>query len=189
MKLASLRAVTPPASLDHVRVAAGGTLSHARASGHDARMATQAHHFPPPAKLEVGGYALDAVALEYDDETGALDFRLQLGGGLCIYWALPAAKDDRLRLALVDGAAFTVDEPVLTADPFVADLPRLEWDGEDRPLGPGRRLKRLALELTAAPPGYRCEATVALHGAPDEVVVLAWSGSNPGGAAPPPRSS
>ena len=152
-------------------------------------MATKAYHFPPPAKLEVGGYELDAVALEYDDATGALDFRLHLGGGLCIYWALPAARDDRLRLALVDGAAFTVDEPEVIADPFVGDLPRLAWDGAGKPLGPGRRLKSLALELTAAPPGYRCEVTVSLDGAPDEVVVFRWAGTNPPGTASPPRTS
>lgn len=152
-------------------------------------MATRAWHFSPPAKLEVGGYELDAVALEYDDATGALDFRLVLGGGLCIYWALPAAKGDRLRLALVDGAAFTVDEPVLTADPFVGDLPRLAWDGEGRALGPGRRLQTLAVELTATPPGYRCEVNVAVDGAPDEVVVFTWAGPNPPGLAPPPRTS
>lgn len=152
-------------------------------------MATQAYHFPPPSKLEVGGYDLDAVALEYDDGTGALDFRLHLGMGLGISWALPAAKDDRLRLALVDGAAFWVDEPVLTADPFVGELPRLEWDGANRPLGPGRRLKTLALELKADPPGYRCEVNVAVDGAPDELVVFRWAGTNPPGAVASPKSS
>lgn len=154
-------------------------------------MAIRAHHFAPPGKEKpaVGEYDLDAFAVEYDDETGALDFRFHLGQGLAIFWALPAGKNDRLRLPLVDGAAFTVDEPVLYADPFVADLPRLEWSGLSLPVGLERRLRKVAVELSSAPPRYRCELTVSADGGPDEVVVFAWAGASPppGPEAPKPR--
>ncbi|HNN92033.1 MAG TPA: hypothetical protein PKI03_07185 [Pseudomonadota bacterium] len=36
----------------------------------------------------------------------------------------------RLRLVHVDGAAYTVDEPTLCADPFQFDLPATTWAGE-----------------------------------------------------------
>ena len=64
----------------------------------------------PAQRMHVDGYDLDALAIEYDAEARSLDFRLELGKGLGIYWAVPAAEGDRLRLWHVDGAAYTVDE-------------------------------------------------------------------------------
>ncbi|MEW6432168.1 MAG: hypothetical protein AB1730_11735 [Myxococcota bacterium] len=125
--------------------------------------------------------------MEYDDETGALDFRFELGQGLAIFWATTAGRNDRLRLALADGAAFTVEEPVLYADP--ADFPRLEWTGLSLPVGLERRLRRVAVEVSSAPPRHRRELTVSADGGPDEVVVFAWTGRYPppGPEAPMPR--
>lgn len=122
----------------------------------------------------MGGYELDAVTLEYDDASDALDFRLELGSGMSILWALAAAPHDRLRLVLVDGAAFSVAEPELWEDPFVGELPRLEWPGDARPLGPGRTLRRLALELSAQPPRYRCEVAVTHDDGREVLHVFAW---------------
>ena len=80
------------------------------------------------SRLRCGDYDLDAVVVELDG--GTLDFRFELGQGLGIFWALPAGEGDRLRLAHVDGAAYTVDEPTLCADPFQFDLPATTWAGE-----------------------------------------------------------
>lgn len=109
----------------------------------------------PPARLHCGDYDLDRLIVELDDDD--LDFRLELGMGLAIYWALPAAPGDRLRLAMVDGAAFHVDEPVLEADPFVFDLARTSWSGELGQLHDGSTVVRVTIEATAKPAAYRCE--------------------------------
>ncbi len=92
-------------------------------------MATRTHRFKPPTKCNVGGYELDAFVVEENDETGELDFRLELGRELFIYWALPAAKDDRLRLVLVDCAVAEVDTG-LVEDPFVGALPSTTFAGQ-----------------------------------------------------------
>src|SRR4029453_4496862 len=52
-------------------------------------VSAQAAHLRPERKIEVCGYDLDAVAVEYDDDEGKFDFRFELGQGLGIYWALP----------------------------------------------------------------------------------------------------
>jgi len=109
-----------------------------------------------PAGVDRGEYDLDAFVIEQVDD-GAIDFRFELGRGLGIYWALPAARGDRLRLFEVDGAAYTVDEPVLTKDPFVFDFPRRAWTGE---LGAIHDGPVTAVAIEVAGDTYRCEVTV-----------------------------
>lgn len=109
----------------------------------------------PAARLQCGGYDLDRLVVELDD--AELDFRFELGMGLAIYWALPAAPGDRLRLVMVDGAAFHVDEPVLEADPFVFDLARTSWSGELGQLHDGSIVVRVSIEATTRPAAYHCE--------------------------------
>lgn len=109
--------------------------------------------------IRVGEYDLDAVAIEYDPDTNRFDFRLELGSGLGIYWALPAGPNDRLRLFHVDGAAYTVDEPELIEDPFVCDLD-LEWTGtlaEIEKLDTEEDLVSVRIRATSNPATYRCE--------------------------------
>lgn len=84
------------------------------------------------------------------DESADFDFRFELGQGLGIFWALPAGQGDRLRLLHVDGAAYTVDEPELYADPFVAELPRMTFESNGQPI------KSVSIELHADPPSYSC---------------------------------
>lgn len=109
------------------------------------------HRFRLPSenKPQVGGYDLDAFVIE-EDEHGDFDFRFELGRGLGIYWALPAALGDRLRLFHVDGAAYTVDEPELFADPFVAEVPRMTFESEGKPI------KSVSIELHEKPASYSC---------------------------------
>jgi hypothetical protein len=129
----------------------------------------------PPAGTRCGGYDLDAFVIEQVDDH-AIDFRFELGNGLGIYWALPANAGDRLRLFEVDGAAYTVDEPVLHADPFVFDLPRLAWIGELGTLHGGVLVTAIAIEVAASPATYRCEIT--LRDSPTEqerAMHLEWS--------------
>lgn len=125
----------------------------------------------PPAGTRCGEYDLDAFVVEQVDDR-AIDFRFELGSGLGIYWALPVDAGERLRLLEVDGAAYTVDDPVLHADPFVFDLPRLAWTGELGTLAGSAMVTTIAVEATASPASYRCEIT--LRGAP--ALVLAWTG-------------
>jgi hypothetical protein len=47
-------------------------------------MTVHAAHLRPDRNIELGGYALDAVAIEYDDEDSKFDFRFELGQGLGI---------------------------------------------------------------------------------------------------------
>lgn len=68
-----------------------------------------------------------------------------------MYWAIPAGLGGRLRLFLVSATvAYEVDPPELEADPFVADLGPLTFDG---PQGP---IHSVTVELTAQPPSYLC---------------------------------
>ena len=76
----------------------------------------------------LGGYDLDAVTLETDDDGRAIDFRLELGRGLDIYWVVPIEPNGRLRLIHVDCAVAHID-PELLEDPCRVDLPALEWPG------------------------------------------------------------
>src|SRR5690606_1657593 len=74
-------------------------------------MPTRAIRLKPRQPTTLGDYALDHVTVELGEDETQRDFRLELGLDLGIYWALPAARHDRLRLAHVDGAAYHVDEP------------------------------------------------------------------------------
>lgn len=109
------------------------------------------HRFRLPSanKPRLGGYDVDAFVIE-EDEAGDFDFRFELGMGLGIYWALPAALGDRLRLFHVDGAAYTVDEPELYEDPFVAAFGPRTFEGNGAPI------QSVTVELTEQPPGYVC---------------------------------
>jgi hypothetical protein len=127
----------------------------------------------PKTPLRVGDYDLDAFAIECD-ERGGLDFRLELGAGLGIFWALPAERNDRLRLAHVDGAAYHVDEPELIADPWAPDLPRLAWRGDLGQLGEGRTLVEASFESSATPPRYRCELVERDAGGQQQRHEFAW---------------
>ena len=60
----------------------------------------------------------------------------------------------------VDGAAYTVDEPELVADPWIGDLPRIEWRGELKTFRDGARLLGVSVEARSEPPWYRCKIVV-----------------------------
>ena len=136
----------------------------------------RAVHLRPPSPVSCGDYDLDAVAIEIDDDGSGLDFRLELGLGLGIYWALPAARGGRLRLAHVDGAAYTLDEPELVADPFIADLPLQTWQGDLATFGDGSTLTLVAVEATASPGWYRCIVRRRTAGGKDAETVFEWRG-------------
>ena len=105
------------------------------------------HRFrPPEPKPQVGDSDLDAFVID-EDEAGDFDFRFELGMGLGIFWALPAGLGDRLRLLHVDGAAYTVDEPELYADPFVANFGPITFEENGM---------SVTVELTESPPSYVC---------------------------------
>lgn len=123
-------------------------------------MNVQAVHLRPDRKIDLGGYDLDAVAVEYYDDESRFDFRFELGQGLGIYWALPIERNGRLRLAHVDGAAYTIDEPILIADPWICDAPRLEWRGDLKTFADGTKLVAVAVEAKAQPAWYRCVIVV-----------------------------
>ena len=120
----------------------------------------RAAHLRPERKIELCGYDLDAVAIEYDEKTGQFDWRFELGRGLGIYWALPIERNGRLRLLHVDGAAYTVDEPELIDDPWTCDVTRLEWRGELATFPDGAQLLSVLLEAKAVPAWYRCSIVV-----------------------------
>ncbi len=126
----------------------------------------------PPSKLACGTCDLDAFVIELDDDS--LDFRFELGAGLSILWALPAALGDRLRLIHVDGAAYWVDEPSVWEDPFVFDLPRTEWGGELGTLHDGSTVLAVSIAATATPASYRCEVVRRLATGEVEQRTFAW---------------
>lgn len=129
-------------------------------------MSIRAYSFKPPPRTSAGNYDLDAFVVEEDDR-GSLDFRFELGSGLGIYWALPAAPNYCLRLLHVDGAAYTVDEPELIDDPWACQLPQLRWGGLSTPLTGGRTLLSVSIEVT--PHSYRCVLEL-----DTEARVLSW---------------
>jgi len=123
-------------------------------------MSVQCARFRLEQKPVLGSYDLDAIAVEYYADTGMFDFRFELGQGLGIYWALPIERNGRLRLMHVDGAAYTVDEPELVADPWICDLPRTEWRGELATFRDGTKLLGVTVEARAEPAWYRCQIVV-----------------------------
>ena len=139
-------------------------------------MSVRAHRFTPPVPLSLGGYAFDAFVVEDDDDAPHLSFRFELGRGLGIYWALPAGPNDRLRLVHVDAAAHTVDEPVVIEDPWVCELPRLEWPGQLIPLAGGVRLVSVAIEMHEQPPSYQGDFFVETAKGYWERICLSWKG-------------
>ena len=132
----------------------------------------------PPHPVVLGEYDLDAFAVEYAPGHAHLDFRFELGAGLGIYWAVPAARGGRLRLWHVDGAAYDVDEPRLLADPWIGGPTQIRWEGDLASLGDGRTLVSVDVECTVLPAGYRCR--LGIRGADQrvEVVMFAWPGDS-----------
>lgn len=126
----------------------------------------------PRPHLKCGEYDLDAFAVELNDED--LDFRFELGRGYMIYWALPAAHGDRLRLALVDCAVMEIDEPTIEADPFVFDFPRIEWSGELGTLHDGSMVTRVVVEVSVEPPTYRCEVNLRSATGETQTKLFSW---------------
>ena len=143
-------------------------------------MTLQVARVRPEQKIDLGGYDLDAIAIEYDDDAhmfefrNAYDFRCELGSGLGIFWALPIERNGRLRLAHVDGAAYTLDEPILIADPWIYDLPRLEWRGELKTFDDGTQLVAVAVEARSQPAWYRCELVVHSERGTQELICFEW---------------
>jgi hypothetical protein len=74
-------------------------------------------------------YEVDALAFEFDSAGEGIAWRLELGRGLDIYWALPTETYDRLRLVHVDSAVSFIEEPSLVADPWLATVRTLRWTG------------------------------------------------------------
>lgn len=138
-------------------------------------MTSRAHRFKPPVPLSLGGYDFDAFVVASGDALH-LDFRFELGRGLGIFWALPAGRNDRLRLLHVDGAAYTVDEPVLMQDPWVCELPRLEWLAQHISIEGGGRLVAVAIEMHAQPPSYQCDFVTETTSGRLERICLGWKG-------------
>lgn len=139
-------------------------------------MSLQTIRLKPPQPVSLQGYDLDAVAIEYEPSTGNFDFRLELGQGLNIYWALPAAPNDRLRLIHVDSAVMFVEEPSLVDDPFVGEL-QLRFEGALATLKDESELLSVELTISTHPPAYTCG--ISTQGGPKKLhrtVVLAWTG-------------
>jgi len=126
-------------------------LAHAAAIEHVQRIVAAFERAPATLRLRpakpttCGAYTLDALFVDQD-----LDFRLELGAGTMIYWALPVARNDRLRLVLVDSAVMAVDAELIE-DPFVCDL-ELSWRGDLACLAEGD-VTRVSIEIT--PRSYR----------------------------------
>ncbi len=133
----------------------------------------------PPRQVAVGDYALDGIEIELGEDETDLTFRLLLGQGLGIYWALPASRNGRLRLAHVDGAAYHLPEPELVADPWCCDVPLLEWDGEIGQLGNGRTLIGIRFEAALQPAAYRCELVTRRGGNEALVTRFTWCADDP----------
>jgi hypothetical protein len=134
---------------------------------------------PPPQTITLDTYGVKAVTTraEYDVdefvvEVGEdVDFRFKLGWSYCIYVALPAARNDRLRLVLVDCAVMYVEQSV-EEDPFVCDLSR-EWHGELAILRDGDVLTSVAIEITQR--SYRFRAEIRSESGTVRVVERAWT--------------
>lgn len=127
----------------------------------------------PPSPVRCDDFDLDAVVIEHDPAHG-FAFRLVLGRGYDIFWAVPAAANDRLRLIHVDAAVYHVDEPTLHADPYTTDLPRMRWDDVDHDLRGGGTVVGVECEASAAPGAYRCAVTVRAEDGTTTTTTLAW---------------
>jgi hypothetical protein len=135
----------------------------------------RALHLKPDPPLKLGEYDLDAFAVEYTDDGSELDFRLELGLSYDIFWALPAAEHDRLRLAHVDAAVYHVDEPTLLLDPYTCDVAKLRWDGELATLANGSTIVSVFFTAATSPASYRCEIGVRTAHGETLVRVFAWA--------------
>jgi len=166
--LAELATPVPPFSSGHrMRTKlAPGTKHELRAHLERVRRAIEpvgpiaTWRMPLRPPLDVGDRQLDAFVVEHQAGTDHLDFRLEIGDGLSILWALPAARDDRLRLVHVDGAAYELEEPELVLDPWSADLAPLVWEGELAHIDASRTLVRVAFTMASAPARYRCDIRI-----------------------------
>jgi hypothetical protein len=129
----------------------------------------------PDAPLKLGDHDVDAFAVEYTDDGSYLDFRVELGCGYDIFWALPAAAHDRLRLFHVDAAVYHVDEPTLHCDPYTCDVPELRWEGELAKLANGSAIVSVSFTATSSPGSYRCAIGVRAASGETTVRVFAWA--------------
>lgn len=67
-----------------------------------------------------------------------------------------AARNHRLRLALVDSAVTTIDEPELVEVPFECDL-RLAWHGDLASLADGSVVTSVAIEIAQRSYHFRAD--------------------------------
>ncbi len=132
----------------------------------------------PEAPTKCGEYDLDALVVE-EGAAGDLDFRLELGQGTMIHWALPAARNDRLRLVLVDSAVAAIEDRVLVEDPFACDL-KLAWQGELARLPDGGVVTSVALDIVGR--SYRFRADIRETTGAHRVIALEHHRSMIGGA-------
>ncbi|MBP9111450.1 MAG: hypothetical protein KBF88_01520 [Polyangiaceae bacterium] len=128
----------------------------------------------PRSPVVFGDYSLDAFAIEYAIGRSHLDFRFELGAGLGIFWAIPAARNGRLRLWNVDGAAYSPGEPTMMEDPWMGGSAHLTWEGDLAPLGDGRTLVSVDVDCAVLPAAYRCQIALRDQDGKVEVAVFAW---------------
>ena len=100
-------------------------------------MSVQSVRLRPKPKPELGDYQLDAIAVEYYEDSGKFDFRFELGSGLGIYWALPVERNARLRLPRGRRSA-----------------------GELKTFRDGTKLLGVMLKARSEPAWYRCKIAV-----------------------------
>lgn len=126
-------------------------------------MRKHVERFKPRDPLTLQGFDVDAFVVELDGDD--ISFRLELGRGLDIFWALPAAPNDRLRLLHVDSAVSYIDEVTLHEDPWRVDVPQLHFVGNRAPI------VSVTFDALASPPGYSCEIVLI-----DRRVHRSWRG-------------
>ena len=136
-------------------------------------MTTKWVQLTPPQRPPVGDYDLDHIGVRLGEDETELDFRLELGQGVGFYWGEPAARNDRLRLWHVDGAAYYVPEHELIEDPWTCDL-ALTMYGDLGRLGNGRTLVEIRITVTSTPPSYACEFVTRRAGVEEQVTRLSW---------------
>lgn len=115
----------------------------------------------PPTPLRVlDDLDVDAIIFELDTSGQLLDWRIELGRGLEMFWLLPIEPRGRVRL-IFRGYVTCDDDPEVWDDPCHVDLGPLEWAGEIAPgYDHGYRALLLRFEMKAAPASYRCFARV-----------------------------
>jgi hypothetical protein len=100
----------------------------------------QAVHLRLERQIELCGYDLDAVAIEYEDDQ--FDWRLELAG----HGHLLGATDRAYASCgvHVDGAAYTLARRS-SLPTLICDVPRLEWSGDLKTFGDGMKPVAVAM--------------------------------------------